>query len=380
MAHLTHGMDLEQVEEMALDLRRRAGALETVAAAIDRRVQSTSWSGSDADQFRRTWWPSHRAELLAAAHGLDGLGQAAHNNVIEQRRASEDIVGSVGGVAASAGAGLGISDRQNGVRTLLAALAGTDNPNSIGRDEILVRRMPDGRYIVVLPGVTDLSDGFREPGFGGPLRTWFGRSEYDSIRDMRGAIPTAFDPYRSDPYAEQVKRAMRAAGVPDGADVMLVGHSYGGYAAMHLAADRSFNGDGDGYSVHVTDVVSFGAATRHYLSAVPEGTNALVVGHQLDVPYRVEALIDSGSPESGGHHTVEFGGNPLKVTIGAGHAPAHYENWLLDGGFDDKTGAILDGIGSRYGGPGDPIRVSVPEVGPPAVRTGPMPGRGDGAW
>ena len=184
--------------------------------------------------------------------------------------------------------------------------------------------------------------------------------------------PAALNPYRRDEYAEDVKAALQRAGVPAGSEVMLVGHGYGGYAAMHLAADRTFNRAGvdpDGrYSVEVTDAVSFAAATNHYLPRVPPGTTTLVVASAEDVPAAIESLPDA--PESlwagvGGeprnHHSVLFDSSLWSVAVGAGHSPGHYDNWLIDGHFDPETEAIISGIGERYGGPGDAIIEKVPD-------------------
>ena len=90
MSNLTHGMNLEEVEELGHALKERAKAISAIAGQIDRRVHSTTWAGSDAEKFRGSWWPTHKAKLYATAKELDGLGQSALNNATEQRSASDE--------------------------------------------------------------------------------------------------------------------------------------------------------------------------------------------------------------------------------------------------------------------------------------------------
>lgn len=96
MSNLTHGMNLEEVEELGHALKERAKAISATAGQIDRRVHSTTWAGPDAEKFRGSWWPTHKAKLYATAKELDGLGQSALNNACEQRRVSGESVGSGG--------------------------------------------------------------------------------------------------------------------------------------------------------------------------------------------------------------------------------------------------------------------------------------------
>jgi hypothetical protein len=90
-------MDPQQVEELGRFLQARAADLERVVSDIDAKVRSTSWQGTDADQFRTQWWPAHRSKISAAAGSVQGLGQSALNNAAEQVRASQGEAGVVSG-------------------------------------------------------------------------------------------------------------------------------------------------------------------------------------------------------------------------------------------------------------------------------------------
>jgi hypothetical protein len=409
---ITEGADVDALEGLAVGFEQFAERVEGAYTPVRQALHRSNWVGADADTFATEWDGPSRARLSAVATSLRAAATSLRRNAAEQREASESA-GSGGGRAAwSAGHAAGWfpatgtgSALTNGKRTLAEALDATKN--RIGQGQIEVRRLPNGHYVVILPGVVDLTDGMKGatgPGIGRTfdelrhghfakggidawktldalqnaperaLRTWLDPDNpYGSVRDMSHAIPTALDPGSRDPYAEQVKLAMQAAGVPNGAQVMIVGHSYGGYAAMHLAADPTFNREtpGDGYSVHVTDAVSFGAGTSQYLSHVPADTNALVVGNRQDIPYAVESLPNGVqnlpnvvTAEPPNHHVAEFDGTPW---VGGGHDQTNYESWLFDGHFDKQTSSILEGIGTNYSGRGEGVYVDVPATGTPSL-------------
>jgi surface antigen len=96
MAQLTHGMNIDQVEELGRFLQGRASALEAIAKEIDGRVRGTSWIGTDANRFQNQWWPEHRNRMTTMAETVKGFGQSALNNASDQRRTS-DAGGTVAG-------------------------------------------------------------------------------------------------------------------------------------------------------------------------------------------------------------------------------------------------------------------------------------------
>lgn len=167
-------------------------------------------------------------------------------------------------------------------RSLLErAIADTADARQIRVDEFLVVHLDTGRYVVVLPGVVDLSI---------PDLGWTDR--HRSVRDLDQA---AFSSSRStgladNAYARMVHDALVDAGVPSGAELLLVGHSFGADTALDLAADETFNGE-DGY--RVTHVVAAGYHSGPQLPHVPESTAVLVIQNRRDVPVIVEAIGDA---------------------------------------------------------------------------------------
>jgi len=106
MAALSHGMNIEQVEELGRYLKDQAVLLEQMTAEIHRRTtQAQAWKGSRADRFRGAAWPQHRTRLSQLARDLDGFGQSALNNAAEQRQASGETGAAGGGSPSSAGGG-----------------------------------------------------------------------------------------------------------------------------------------------------------------------------------------------------------------------------------------------------------------------------------
>jgi pimeloyl-ACP methyl ester carboxylesterase len=167
--------------------------------------------------------------------------------------------------------------------------------------------------------------------------------------------------------------------VPAGAEVMLVGHSYGAIAAMELAGDRSFNWPGNDspfepYHVNVTHVVAAGAGVRELIDDAPDGTKVLMAINRddriasamqrasdpiPDVNLRADAyrtfrwLAGDSSPSSNvvedGRIIYEFTAKDLSwnpVTMVSGH---HYDNYVT--GLDRADGAaaeFLDEATARY--------------------------------
>lgn len=166
------------------------------------------------------------------------------------------------------------------------ALSDTGAARRIRSDEFGLVRLDDGKHLVVLPGVVDLS----------AFDLGWDR-HHRSVRDLDRA---AFESSRStgvggNPYAHAVWEALVTAGVPAGTDIMMVGHSYGADTALDLAADAGFNGP-DGFDV--THVVAAGYHSAPQLSAVTPGTDLLVLQNHRDLPVILEAVGESGVTES----------------------------------------------------------------------------------
>lgn len=402
MNNVTHGMHPGEVESLGRALKDAAERLRSYEAEIERSISSVHWNGVTGERFRSQWWPEKRARLAALASDLEGFGQSALNNATEQLQASS----VAGGTSTGPGGSLGGSGSNRWLasdpRTAIADAL--DAVNDTKKDEIQIRRLDNGSYIVVLPGVVDLSSGMRagidgaRDGFvdgarvgltsgavampavglgvglsaaiGGSIARgasatvgeFMGRNDANSVRDMRHAIPGAMDPSAPNPYADRVKEAMQRAGVPEGADVMFVGHSYGAFTAAHLASDRSFNdayGASSGYHVRVTHVVAAAAETSAYLPLMPSDTNVLVLNNNQDLVYQGEqaAIAPEGAGRHPNHLEVHFNGG---LHTDVGHHPDRYTSWLQHTS-DPKVQAWFDSAG-RYAGPGDRVNLEVPDV------------------
>lgn len=164
---------------------------------------------------------------------------------------------------------------------VLRALVDTGDPRQIRPDEFEVVRLDTGRYVVVLPGVTDL----RSPDLG-----W--SDDHRSVRDLdRAAVRSARSTAIADnAYARLVWDGLVTAGVPTGAELMVVGHSFGADTALDLAADPVFNGP-DGY--RVTHVVAAAYHSGPQLADVPASTRVLVLQNHRDLAVIAEAMGSS---------------------------------------------------------------------------------------
>lgn len=106
---------------------------------------------------------------------------------------------------------------------------------------------------------------------------------------------------------ESIELAMVEAGVPRGANVMLVGHSLGGIVAADMASDTGFTS-----SYHVSNVVTFGAPID--ASGISPSIDVLEMQHATDIVPRLDfgnfpgSLLPGGPDQS--HHTTVILPNP----------------------------------------------------------------------
>jgi hypothetical protein len=158
--------------------------------------------------------------------------------------------------------------------------------------------------------------------------------------------------------------ALEAAGVPAGAEVMIIGHSFGAYTAMDLAADPTFNAargaEPDAYHVEITHVIAAGAETDWRFDEIPAATSTLVINNRFDGVYRAEDLLHGdGDAEHAGHLEQNFWGG----WQGYGHDEHNYIDWLAATG-NDRVEDWLEGVGARYVAGGTRISARVPDPNP----------------
>src|SRR5699024_5305030 len=157
-------------------------------------------------------------------------------------------------------------------------------------------------YIVQVPPTeADVSDVPGAYGGQGNSRDWA-----SNLRLVAGQHPAAMD---------DVRAAMEEAGVPPGADVMIVGHSQGGIIANHLSADPTFNSSGgEPGTYNITHTFSVGSPVQTVVPA--QGTTESVnVNH--------EASLGRGGFGGDLIPTTDLGG--LQVDGGTLSAPNRHE-------------------------------------------------------
>ncbi|WP_217544975.1 hypothetical protein [Streptomyces sp. GbtcB6] len=151
-----------------------------------------------------------------------------------------------------------------------------------GDGRVLVQevRGPDGvlRYVVQAPGTAP------------------GRPRDDSPQDFTGAWRNLF--LTDSPYTRSILLAIRAHGIPRGADLALVGHGEGGIALLNLAQDDEFC-----RAYRVTHVVAVGARADDRTPADPR-TWVAGITNRYDI---VPVLDGPGVPHSN-RYRVDYTG------------------------------------------------------------------------
>lgn len=381
-----YGAEASSLETAASQLRLAATELDESRGGLGGLLGALDWIGNVASAFVGLWSTDYKPRLGSTAGFLRDAATELERQAQQQRAASEAF-GSWGRIDIGPFRGFPpgfeprTSERFEGRGSarsdIVEAFYATADPGRAGSGEIEIRHLDNGNYVVVLPGVEDLSahggDALRALLAGqDPLSPYFQGLAPDTARLMRYAIPEAHDTNGTydNPYARQVIRAMQDAGVPAGANVMFIGHSFGAFTAMELAGNKAFNaaaGSGSGYHVNVTHVVAAGADTNWKLPDVPVGTNALIINNRKDLVFRVEDGIqhDYRSPHPG-QIEVEFNGpsNFHDAALKAGHDANIYARWLGASTDRPDVESWLNGAGTMYAGGGTRFSAGVPGPSP----------------
>jgi len=87
---LTHGMNVDRVEQIGRDLKTQAGQLSQIVTKVNSLVTQSQaeWKGKDATDFANEWNNQHRAALTDLQHKLEALGGSAQKNATDQRTVS----------------------------------------------------------------------------------------------------------------------------------------------------------------------------------------------------------------------------------------------------------------------------------------------------
>jgi hypothetical protein len=145
------------------------------------------------------------------------------------------------------------------------ALLGND-----GRIVIQTVRGPDGveRHVVQVPGMRPA------------VRS------HGSPASLVGAFRSSLE--AASAYTGAVRSAIRQYGIPDGAELALIGHSAGGPASMNLVQDAEFC-----RRFTVTDAITFGSPV-HQKHAADPGTFVALIANQHDIVPTLDG-VDAGS-------------------------------------------------------------------------------------
>jgi hypothetical protein len=236
-------------------------------------------------------------------------------------------------------------DDEAGRAALLEALGLTADGEVIDDDEFAMVQLDNGKYVLVLPGVTDLT------------KPRLGLNPYNrTVRDVdQYALPSSTSTGMDDNlYAQMVAEAMHRHGVPPGSEIMIVGHSYGADTALDLAADPRFNGPG---AYTVTHVAAAAYHSGPQLRHVPDGTEVLVLQNNKDAAVQVE----------------NFGHDPVGAFDSFDDALDRFIDRDPAGGLSELrqtgehvSGLVGDAAGVRYGGRSPIADTQVPNVSQPA--------------
>lgn len=99
MSNITHGMDVDQVDDLGNTLVSQAARLRSLASETDGRVNRAQWHGPDGTHFTTRAWPAHRSTMHIVADQIEELGRKAKDNAASQRLTSDQLAGG-GGLAA----------------------------------------------------------------------------------------------------------------------------------------------------------------------------------------------------------------------------------------------------------------------------------------
>lgn len=224
-----HGADADQLRTAATQFSKGASALESSAKTLHSLIGTTTqWRGPDADRFRSQWSSTSARTITAAVNALREAADILRRNATEQEKASAASGGSLGGASASqpiaaVNAPAGLNGLWDELHHVPAHSAGYRVQEVIGTDHVT-------RYVVYIVG-TNSADG---------------QNIWSNIAAGAGV-----------PDDKQLA-ALRNI-IPNGAEVMLVGHSQGGMDAQNIAMQQN-----NGFTV--TQVVTFGSPVRDDLN------------------------------------------------------------------------------------------------------------------
>ena len=83
------GANLNQLNDLSGDLRKKSSELESQLRRLEKRVAATGWAGPDADRFRQEWASKFEPSLRKISEDLDQAAKDVKRSTEKQRRASQ---------------------------------------------------------------------------------------------------------------------------------------------------------------------------------------------------------------------------------------------------------------------------------------------------
>lgn len=85
------GMNPEEVRQLASSLSQKAGEIEAIKSQLTASLQSTSWVGNDAQQFRSQWDSNHVPNINRVVEALREASQTSNRNAQAQEQTSSTM-------------------------------------------------------------------------------------------------------------------------------------------------------------------------------------------------------------------------------------------------------------------------------------------------
>ena len=82
------GADVEQLKTLGNKLQNGANEIEQQRNTLNNLLNSTEWTGPDAEAFKQQWSSDHTVQLNRVAEALKDAGQKATRNAPQQADAS----------------------------------------------------------------------------------------------------------------------------------------------------------------------------------------------------------------------------------------------------------------------------------------------------
>ncbi|GAA3201602.1 WXG100 family type VII secretion target [Microbacterium terregens] len=85
------GLDVQQVRQLSQQLNAKASDIQQVLSQLTSQLNSTQWTGPDAEQFRSDWSGQHTAALKQVIAALQEAAQKASANASAQESTSSSL-------------------------------------------------------------------------------------------------------------------------------------------------------------------------------------------------------------------------------------------------------------------------------------------------